>query len=50
MMNDYGYMTCPHCGAQTTIDPALVDPDAPMIYCPECDEPLFGNDNNDENN
>lgn len=33
---------CPHCGFQTDIDPAFVEPDAPMLYCPDCDEPLFG--------
>lgn len=38
----YEGMTCPHCGAQTNVDPALVEPDAPMIYCKECDQPLFG--------
>lgn len=37
----YG-MECPHCGAQTNVDPALVNDDDPMVYCPECDEPLFG--------
>lgn len=46
----YEGMICPHCGAQTNVDPALIpdDPDYPMQYCPECDEPLFGNENNEE--
>lgn len=37
----YNGMTCPHCGCETGVDPALVAPDDPMPYCPECDEPLF---------
>jgi NAD-dependent SIR2 family protein deacetylase len=41
-MNNYYGMKCPHCGCQTTVDPALLEDDAPMPYCPECDEPLFG--------
>jgi hypothetical protein len=41
MENYYG-MYCPHCNAETGVDPALVEPDGPMIYCPECDKPLFG--------
>jgi len=44
-MNSEDYhLKCPHCGHQTDIDPALVDPDAPMLYCPECDEPLLVDD------
>lgn len=39
-MNYYG-MTCPHCGCETGIDPAIIADDDPMPYCPECDEPLF---------
>lgn len=46
-MEPYFGMTCPHCGEQTNIDPALVMPDDPMLYCPECDEPLFSNSNED---
>lgn len=40
--HNYEGMECPHCGAQTGIDPALVKDDDPMLYCPECDKPLFG--------
>lgn len=40
-MNEYNGIICPHCGHETGIEPALVDPDSPMIYCSECDEPLF---------
>lgn len=40
-MNEYNGIICPHCGHETGIEPALVLPDDPMIYCPECDEPLF---------
>jgi hypothetical protein len=43
-MNDYGFMNCPHCGSETTVDPALVRDEDPMEYCQECDKPLFGND------
>jgi hypothetical protein len=32
---------CHCCGYDTGIDWALIDPDAPMIYCPECDTPLL---------
>lgn len=32
---------CHNCGFDTGIDPALVDPDAPMAYCRECDKELF---------
>lgn len=39
---NYSGMECPHCGAQTNVDPALVKDDDPMIYCKECDKPLFG--------
>ena len=34
-------MDCPHCGAETTVDPALIPIDAPMIYCTECGKGLF---------
>lgn len=37
------YIKCPHCGYQTSIDPALMQPDDPMPYCPECDEALIVN-------
>lgn len=35
------YIKCPHCGADTNVDPALLKDDDPMPYCPECDEPLL---------
>jgi len=41
MDNEFTGIVCPHCGYETGIEPALVDPDAPMLYCPECDEALF---------
>lgn len=40
-MNEFTGIICPHCGCETGIEPALVDPDGPMLYCPECDEELF---------
>lgn len=40
-MNQYNGIVCPNCGCETGIEPALCNPDAPMIYCPECDKPLF---------
>jgi predicted nucleic acid-binding Zn ribbon protein len=41
-MEPYYGIKCPNCGHETNVDPALLDDDAPMVYCPECDEPLFG--------
>lgn len=38
---DFNGIICPHCGYETGIEPALVNPDGPMQYCMECDEPLF---------
>ncbi len=32
-MDDFNGIICPHCGCETGIEPALVNPD--------CDEPLF---------
>lgn len=43
-MREYYGMMCPHCQCDTGIEPALVEPDAPMLYCPECKEPLFDED------
>jgi hypothetical protein len=40
-MNAYNGIICPHCGFETGVEPALILPDDPMIYCDECDEPLF---------
>lgn len=48
MSNPYGYMKCPHCGSQTNVDPALVNPNDPMLYCDECDQPLFGDTSSDD--
>lgn len=40
MRHEDHLLKCHNCGHQTNIDPALMEPDAPMQYCPECDEPL----------
>lgn len=42
MNKEFTGIICPHCGYETGIEPSLVDPDSPMLYCPECDEALFG--------
>lgn len=34
-------LQCRNCGHQTNIDPALMQDDAPMQYCPECNEALI---------
>lgn len=38
---EYVGMRCPHCDAQTNVDPALIKEGDPMPYCIECDMPLF---------
>lgn len=43
-MDDYNGIICHHCGCETGIEPASVNPDDPMLYCPECDEPLFNSE------
>lgn len=46
-MNEYDFtITCRNCGYVSDIDPALMNPDDPMQYCPECDEPLTIRDPN----
>lgn len=37
---DYA-LVCPGCGAQSDVDPALLQPEAPMPYCKECGEALI---------
>lgn len=34
-------LKCPHCGTQSNVDPALLQPEAPMPYCDSCDKPLL---------
>ena len=46
-MNDYTGIICPNCGHETGIEPALVIPLDPILYCPECDEPLFNEKQDD---
>lgn len=41
-MDTYTGIICPNCGYETGIEPALVLPSDPMLYCEQCDEPIFG--------
>lgn len=45
IVDEYHGIKCPHCGEDSGIEPALLDPVSPMPYCPACDEPLFGDSN-----
>lgn len=42
MAEDY-YLICPHCGCETGIEPALMDPEG-TTFCPECGEQIFMED------
>lgn len=44
---EYTGLICPHCGAETGIDPALMN-DEICSFCPECKEQIFIFDNNKE--
>lgn len=41
-------LVCPHCGAQSMVDPALLRDESPMPYCEECDKPLIVDNSEDD--